>query len=73
MSCGVDQRHGSDPTLWLWCRLVGTAPIQPLVWKPPYAAGAALERQKQKTNKKKTYKSPSPIPEHPNSAHGDES
>ena len=34
---------------WLWHRLAATAPIGPLAWKPPYAAGMALK--KQKTNK----------------------
>ena len=35
---------GSDPALlWLWRRPVATAPIQPLAWEPPYAAGAAQE------------------------------
>ena len=29
--------------LWLWCRPVATAPIQPLAWEPQYAAGAALK------------------------------
>ena len=29
--------------LWLWRRPVDTAPIQPLAWEPPYAAGAAQE------------------------------
>ena len=29
--------------LWLWCRLAATAPIGPLAWEPPYAAGAAQE------------------------------
>ena len=44
MSCGVGCRRGSDPALlWLWRRLVATAPIQPLAWEPPYAAGAAQE------------------------------
>ena len=44
MSCGVGCRRGSDPMLlWLWRRLVATAPIQPLAWEPPYAAGAAQE------------------------------
>ena len=28
----------------LWCRLVATAPIQPLAWEPPYAVGAAQKR-----------------------------
>ena len=33
--------------LWLWRRLAATALIQPLAWEPPYAAGAALKRQRQ--------------------------
>ena len=50
VSCGVGRRCGSDPTwLWLWCRLAATAPIQPLTWEPPYAAGAALKSKKTKT------------------------
>ena len=49
MSCGVGHRHGLDPALLcLWCRLVGTAPIRPLAWEPPYAVGAALKRKKKK-------------------------
>ena len=49
MSCGVGHRHGSDPEwLWLWRRPVATAPIRPLAWESPYAAGAALKRQKDK-------------------------
>ena len=36
-----------DPTLlWLWCRSVATAPMRPLAWEPPYAAGASLEKAK---------------------------
>ena len=31
--------------LWLWCR---AAPIGPLAWEPPYAAGVALKSQKKK-------------------------
>jgi len=47
MSCGIGCRQGSNPAmLWLWCRPVATAPIQPLAWEPPYAAGAALEKAK---------------------------
>ena len=47
MSCGVGCRRGSDPALlWLWRRPVATAPIGPLAWEPPYAAGAALEMAK---------------------------
>jgi len=32
--------------LWLWHRPVATAPIGPLAWEPPYAAGAAQEKAK---------------------------
>ena len=47
MSCGVGRRRGSDPMLlWLWHRLVATAPIRPLAWEPPCAEGAALEKAK---------------------------
>ena len=35
--------------LWLWCSLVATALIQPLAWEPPYAEGAALKKDKKKT------------------------
>jgi len=61
VSCGVGCRRGSDPALlWLWRRPVATAPIQPLAWEPPYAAGAAQEiatittttTKRQKTKKK---------------------
>ena len=46
--------------LWLWRRPVATAPIRPLAWEPPYAAGAAQEiatittttTKRQKTKKK---------------------
>ena len=33
--------------------MAATAPIQPLAWETPYAAGAALKRQKTKDKKKK--------------------
>ena len=47
VSCGVGCRCSSDLVLlWLWCRLVATAPIRPLAWEPPSAAGAALEKTK---------------------------
>ena len=49
LSCGVGGRRGSDlALLWLWCRPAATAPIGPLAWEPPYAAGAALKRKKKK-------------------------
>ena len=54
MGCGVGRRRSSDPVfLWLWCRLVVTAPIGPLAWEPPYAAGAAQEMAKQPKKKKR--------------------
>ena len=54
MSCGVGCRQGSDPMLlWLWRRLEATAPIYPLAWEPPCAAGAALEKAKRQKKKKK--------------------
>ena len=47
--CGVGHRWGSDlALLWLWYRLMAAASIGPLAWEPPYAAGAALKRQKYK-------------------------
>ena len=50
MSYSVGCRCSSDLTLlWLWCRLAAVAPVRPLAWEPPYAAGAALKRQKKKS------------------------
>ena len=44
MSCGVGRRHGLDPAmLWLCCRPVVAAPIQPLAWEPPYASYSPKE------------------------------
>ena len=49
MSCGVGRIRGLDSELlWLWRRLVATAPIRPLAWEPPYAAEAAQEIAKKK-------------------------
>jgi len=57
VSCGVGCRLGSDlALLWLWRRLVATAPIQPLAWEPPYAAGAAQEIATTTTTKDKRQK-----------------
>ena len=54
MSCGVGCKRDLDLAwLWLWCRLAAVVLIRPLAWELPCAAGAALERKKQK-NKKKT-------------------
>ena len=60
MSCGVGRRHSlALALLWLWRRPAATAPIGPLAWEPPYAMGAALEKDKrQKTNKQKNPKNP---------------
>ena len=42
--------------LWLWCRPMVTALIQPLAWELPYAAGVALKRPKKKKKKKERKK-----------------
>ena len=42
---------GDPVLLWLWHRPSAAAAIQPLAWELPYAAGAALKRQKQKQRK----------------------
>ena len=34
--------------LWLWYRPAAIAPIRPLAWDTPYAAGVALEKAKKK-------------------------
>ena len=47
MSCGVGHRCDLGPVLlWLWLRLAAMAPIRPLAWETPYAAGAAQEMAK---------------------------
>ena len=57
MNCGIGHRHGSDlALLWLLCRPAATAPIIPITWEPPYAADAALKRQKATTTKNDVYK-----------------
>ena len=45
---GLAQWVKDPKLLWLWYRLVATAPIRPLVWEPPYAAGVALEKAKKR-------------------------
>ena len=40
---GLAQWVKGPALLWLWCRLEATAPIRPLAWEPPCAAGVALE------------------------------
>ena len=56
MSGGVGCRHSLDlMLLWLWQRLVATAPFRPLAWESPYVTGAALEKTKKKKRKRKNY------------------
>ena len=45
---GLIQWVKDQALLWLWCRPAATAPIGPLAWEPPYAAGAALKILKAK-------------------------
>ena len=47
MSCGRGRRRSLDLAL-LWHRPAATAPIGPLAWEPPYAASAALKKERQK-------------------------
>ena len=45
-SIAVGLRHSLGlALLWLWHRLEAIAPIRPLAWEPPYAAGVALKKQ----------------------------
>ena len=47
LSCGVGRNRGSDPAwLWLWLWPAAVAPIRPLAWELPHAAGTALKDQK---------------------------
>ena len=34
--------------MWLWCRSAALAPIRPLAWELPYAAGAGLKSKKKR-------------------------
>ena len=57
MGCGVGGRRGLDPALlWLWHKPAATAPIGPLAWEPPCAAGAAVKKKGQKEKEKKKKK-----------------
>ena len=52
MSCDLGRTGGlNQALLWLQCRPVATAPIQPLAWELPYAVGAGLKRKKKKGKK----------------------
>ena len=48
-------RRGLDLVLlllWLWRRPADTASIRPLAWEPPYASGAALEKDLKKKKRR---------------------
>ena len=38
--------------LWLWRRTASAAPIRPLAWELPCAAGAALKKKKKRRKMK---------------------
>ena len=47
MSCGIVHGYHLDPVkLWLWHRPRAAAPISPLAWELPYAAGVALKKKR---------------------------
>ena len=53
-SCSMGHRCSSDlALLWLWCRPVAAAPIQPIAWEFPHAVGGALKKEKNLKLKKK--------------------
>ena len=53
MNCDVGHRYGLDlALLWLCCRPVTIALIQPLAWGPPYATSAALKIKNLKQKRK---------------------
>ena len=57
--CGVGRRHSSVlMLLWrrLWHRPLATAPIGLLAWEPPYAASAALNKNKKQQQKRSIIK-----------------
>ena len=54
MSCAVCCRCGLDPVLlWLWCRLMATAGIQPLAWEPPYGLVWPLKKKRERERETK--------------------
>ena len=57
MSCGVGHRSSLDlALLWLWHRLVATAPIRSLAWEHPYATGSSPRKGKKAKRQKKKKK-----------------
>ena len=51
--CGSQMQLGSGVAVAVVYRLVATTPIQPLAREPPYAAFAALKRQKERKKERK--------------------
>ena len=51
---GLDRWVKDPALLWLWHRPEATAPIRPLAWEPPYAAGSGPKKDKKK--KKSRYR-----------------
>ena len=52
VSYGVSHKCCLDlALLWLWYRPAAVAPIRPLTWEPPYAAGEALKSRKKQIPK----------------------
>ena len=50
VNCGVGHRHGLDPeSLWLWYGPAAVAPIRPLAWEFPYAAGVGLKSKEKES------------------------
>ena len=43
--CRWQMRLGSGVAVAVVCRLAAAAPIQPLVWEPPYATGMAEKEE----------------------------
>ena len=49
---GIGHRCSLDPAwLWLWCGPTAAAPIRPLAWELPYAAGEGLKRKNKKNRR----------------------
>ena len=54
---GLTQWVEGPVLLWMWCRQAAAAPIQPLAWQLPYAAGVVLKGKKEKQKQKQSSKS----------------
>ena len=45
LPCRLQMWLRSHIAVWLWCWLAAAAPIGPLAWELPYAAGEAVKKQ----------------------------